>query len=85
MPQMKEGQRSLHRQVLDIQLEYAWIYLLSIGDQYVYGQMSMAPCLLDEREKLIHEITASIRVGVSNEESRNVVVSGLPKIEASFL
>ena len=53
---MKEGQRSIHRQVLDIQLEYAWIYLLSIGDQYVYGQMSKAPCLLGKREKLVHEI-----------------------------
>ena len=56
---MKEGQRSLHRQVLDIQLEYAWIYLLSIGDQYVYGQMSKAPCLLGKREKLVHEITST--------------------------
>ena len=70
---MKEGQRSLHRQVLDIQLEYAWIYLLSIGNQYVYGQMSKAPCLLG-KEKLVHEITASIR-SLSNEEYRNVVNS----------
>ena len=53
---MKEGQRSLHRQVLDIQLEYVWIYLLSIDDQYVYGQKSKAPCLLGKIEKLVHEI-----------------------------
>ena len=58
---MKEGQRSLHRQVLDIQLEYAWIYLLSIGDQYVYGQMSKAPCLLGKKEKLFHEITSTAK------------------------
>ena len=56
---MKEGQRSLHRQVLDIQLEYAWLYLLSIDGQYVYGQMSKAPCLLGKREKLVHEITST--------------------------
>lgn len=77
---MKEGQRSLHRQVLDIQLEYALIYLLSIGDRYVYGQMSKAPCLLGKKEKLVHKITSIY--GLSNEESRNVVVSCLPKIEA---
>ena len=73
---MKEGQRSLHHQVLDIQLECAWIYPLSIGDQYVYGQMSKAPCLLGKREKLLHEISYYVEV-LSNEESRNVVCSKL--------